>query len=216
VGSMDRETFASCCAFGLTPKGYGRNGIPPFVRLPSSFQYTSRSTREAWTTAGASRGADGALADTRGRVYEAQLTYQATVFEVGGTSLNKPELIYAYMKDVLEAHPMNEVFYVILLNRKNCPLGRIAVTIGTATCALAHPREVFRPAIVGGATAIICVHNHPPGDPAPSAPDISVKRILREAAKTVDIALLDQVILGRPECDPLGRGYFSFREACYP
>jgi DNA repair protein RadC len=61
--------------------------------------------------------------------------------------------------------------------------------------------------------AIICVHNHPSGDPAPSGPDITVTRQLREAAKIVDIELLDHVIVGKAECDPLTRGYFSFREA---
>jgi DNA repair protein RadC len=147
------------------------------------------------------------------RVYEARLTYEATLFEVGGTALNKPELVYEYMKDTLEIYPMQEVFHVILLNRKNRPLGRVAVTMGTASSALAHPREVYRPAIVGGASGIICAHNHPSGDPAPSAPDLHVTRQLREAAKTVDIELLDHVILGRRECDPAGLGYFSFRSA---
>ena len=51
------------------------------------------------------------------------------------------------------------------------------------------------------------------GDPAPSAPDMHVTRQLREAAKAVDIELLDHVIVGRPASDPAGRGYFSFREA---
>ena len=58
------------------------------------------------------------------RVYEAKLVYEATLFEVANLSLNKPELVYDYMKDVLEVHPMQEAFYVILLNRKNRPLGR--------------------------------------------------------------------------------------------
>ena len=97
------------------------------------------------------------------RVYEAKLSYEATLFEVGPRSVSAPDVVYACMKDVLEVHPMHEVFYVILLNRKNRPLGRVAITSGTATAALAHPREVFRPAIVGGATAIICAHNHPSG-----------------------------------------------------
>jgi DNA repair protein RadC len=147
------------------------------------------------------------------RVYEAKLTYEATLFEVGSKLLSTAELVYQYMKDVLEVYPVNEVFYVILLNRKNRPLGRVAITSGTATCALAHPREVFRPAIVGGATAIICVHNHPSGDPAPSSADLQLTRQLREAAKIVDIDLIDHVILGHPECDPLNVGYYSFRNA---
>jgi hypothetical protein len=52
------------------------------------------------------------------RVYEAKLIYEATVFEVADVALHRPELVYEYMKDVLEVHPMQEVFYVILLNRK--------------------------------------------------------------------------------------------------
>ena len=147
------------------------------------------------------------------RVYEAKLTYEATLFEVGSMSLSTPEAVYAYMKDVLEVHPMQEVFYVILLNRKNKPLGRIAITTGTVTAALAHPREVYRPAIVGGATAIICAHNHPSGDPAPSGDDVQLTRQLREASRTVDIELIDHVVLGHVEADPVGKGFYSFRSA---
>ena len=51
------------------------------------------------------------------------------------------------------------------------------------------------------------------GDPAPSAPDLHVTRQLREAAKTVDIDLIDHVIVGRASADPLAKGHFSFREA---
>ena len=51
------------------------------------------------------------------------------------------------------------------------------------------------------------------GDPAPSAQDVQVTRQLREAARAVDIALLDHVIVGRASADSLGRGYYSFRDA---
>lgn len=51
------------------------------------------------------------------------------------------------------------------------------------------------------------------GDPAPSAADIKITRQLSDAAKTVDIQLIDHVIVGRPAADPLGLGYYSFREA---
>jgi DNA repair protein RadC len=87
------------------------------------------------------------------------------------------------------------------------------VSSGTATSALAHPREIYRAAIRESATAIACVHNHPSGDPSPSAADLQITRLLREAAQTVEIALLDHVIVGRLEADPVGRGYYSFREA---
>ncbi len=56
-------------------------------------------------------------------------------------------------------------------------------------------------------------HNHPSGDPSPSAADIQLTRQLREAAAAVDIPRLGHVIIGRRGADPLGRGYYSFRDA---
>ncbi len=126
--------------------------------------------------------------------------------------LNRPELIHAHFK-AQTAGLAVEKFWVLCLNRKNRLLKQVEVTSGTATSSLAHPREVFREAIRQGATAVVCVHNHPSGDPAPSAADVQVTRQLRDAAKAVDIELLDHVIVGRAGADPQGRGYYSFREA---
>ena len=106
-----------------------------------------------------------------------------------------------------------EKFWVLCLDRKNRLLKRVEITSGTATATLAHPREVYRAAIRESAAAIACVHNHPSGDPAPSAPDLQVTRLLREASKAVDITLLDHVIVGQVESDPLAKGWYSFREA---
>jgi DNA repair protein RadC len=105
-----------------------------------------------------------------------------------------------------------EKFWVLCLNRRNRLIKQVAITSGTATHTLAHPREVFREAIRHGATAVICAHNHPSGDPAPSSADIQITRQLREAAKAVDIHLHDHVILGRIQSDPVGLGYYSFRQ----
>jgi DNA repair protein RadC len=106
-----------------------------------------------------------------------------------------------------------EKLWVLCLNRKNRLIKRVEATSGTATSALAHPREVFRAAIRESAAAIVCAHNHPSGDPSPSAADLAITRLLREAGQTVEIALLDHVIVGRSSADPAGRGYYSFREA---
>lgn len=106
-----------------------------------------------------------------------------------------------------------EKFWVLCLNRKNRLLKRVEVTSGTATNSLVHPREVFREAIREGASAIVCVHNHPSGDPTPSAADIQVTRQLREAAKTVCIDLLDHVVVGNSANDPTAQGFYSFRSA---
>jgi DNA repair protein RadC len=126
--------------------------------------------------------------------------------------LNRPELIVAHMVPAVAGLEV-EKFWVLCLNRKNRLLKQVAITVGTATAALAHPREVFRAAVRESATAIVCVHNHPSGDPAPSAPDMHVTRLIREAARTIDIDFVDHVIVGRAEADPNNRGWFSFREA---
>ena len=125
--------------------------------------------------------------------------------------LSRADLVAAHFQPLIAGLDV-EKFWVVCLNRKNRLIKRVEITSGTATAALAHPREVFRAAIRESASAVICVHNHPSGDPAPSAPDVQVTRQLREAAKAVDIALLDHVIVGRTGADPLGRGFFSFRE----
>ena len=126
--------------------------------------------------------------------------------------LNRADLVYAWCQPLVAGLEV-EKFWVLCLNRKNRLLKYVEITSGTATAALAHPREVFRAAIRESAAAVVCVHNHPSGDPAPSAPDLQVTRQLREAAKAVDIMLLDHVIVGRVASDPLARGYYSFRDS---
>lgn len=106
-----------------------------------------------------------------------------------------------------------EKFFVLALNRKNRLIKCIEITSGTVSSSLAHPREVFREAIKESASAIICAHNHPSGDPTPSSADIRITRQIREASVPIDITLLDHVVLGQPSIDPSGVGYYSFREA---
>lgn len=127
--------------------------------------------------------------------------------------VGSPEKIAQYMRGAFDEHPDQEQLWVISLDRKNHPKGRTLVTLGTATGSLVHPREVFRPAIIAGASAIVVCHNHPSGDPAPSSADVAVTRKLREAAVAIDIELLDHVIIGDKVADPMGRGFYSFREA---
>jgi DNA repair protein RadC len=126
--------------------------------------------------------------------------------------LNRADLIADHLEPVASGLDV-EKFWVLCLNRRNRLRRRVEVSSGTATAALAHPREVFRAAIREAAAAVVCAHNHPSGDPSPSAADIQLTRQLREAAAAVDIPLLDHVIIGRRGADPLGRGYYSFREA---
>lgn len=73
------------------------------------------------------------------------------------------------------------------------------------TRAIAHPREVFRPAVIHGAAAVIFVHNHPSGEPEPSMEDRQMTERLVEAGKILGIQVLDHVVIGRWR-------YFSFAD----
>ena len=126
--------------------------------------------------------------------------------------LDSPELVFKCMQLHCQGLEV-EKFWALSLNRKNRLLKLSEVTSGTASNSLVHPREVFREAIRQGASALICVHNHPSGDPSPSAADIKVTRQLREAASVVSIDLLDHVVIGSQVADPRGQGYYSFQEA---
>lgn len=126
--------------------------------------------------------------------------------------LDSPEKVYHHFNLQLAGLEV-EKFFTCALNRKNRLIRQFEITSGTATSSLVHPREVFRDAIRASATGVIAVHNHPSGDPSPSSADIQVTRMLREAGKTLDIPLMDHIIIGRSDRDPHGRGYYSFSEA---
>jgi DNA repair protein RadC len=146
------------------------------------------------------------------RIYEAKISYQL-VQEGPAETVSNAVKIVEYMRGGFDELPLAESLYVIILNRKNKPMGRHRVTVGTATSALAHPREVYRIAVMASAAAIVVVHTHPSGDPSPSAADLQITRLLRDGGQTLEIPILDHVIIGNAIDDPLGRGYYSFREA---
>lgn len=98
-----------------------------------------------------------------------------------------------------------ESFQVLLLDARHRLLSLRMVSLGTLTASLVHPREVFRPAIREAAAAVVVLHNHPSGDPRPSAEDREVTRRLLAAGELLGIQLLDHVIVAEG-------GYFSFRE----
>lgn len=93
-------------------------------------------------------------------------------------------------------HLDREQFRVILLDTKNHVLGVELVSIGTLNASLVHPREIFKAPIRRSAHAIILVHNHPSGDPTPSAEDWAVTRRLAEAGRLLGIEILDHIIVG--------------------
>ncbi|MBL0225823.1 MAG: DNA repair protein RadC [Geobacteraceae bacterium] len=92
-----------------------------------------------------------------------------------------------------------EYFLILLLDGKNRIIRRVQVSEGSLNQSIVHPREVFLPAVKESAAAIILVHNHPTGDPAPSSEDIAITRRLREAGEIMGIKVLDHIIIGDGE-----------------
>jgi DNA repair protein RadC len=99
-----------------------------------------------------------------------------------------------------------EEFRLLALDTQHGVVRELLITRGLLDSSLVHPREVFRAAIAEAAAGIVVVHNHPSGDPAPSADDRAVTRQLVEAGRLLDIPVYDHVIVG-------GDRYFSFAEA---
>lgn len=90
-----------------------------------------------------------------------------------------------------------EEFHVVLLDGKHNIIKSEQITVGLLNESLAHPREVFKPAIRESAVSIILVHNHPNGDPTPSQDDKNITKELKKAAETLGLRILDHVIVSK-------------------
>ena len=110
-------------------------------------------------------------------------------------------------------NPTVECFVTLLVNTRRRIMGHCLISIGTMDTILVHPREVFRPALIGAAAAMILMHNHPSGDSTPSEADIKVTRDLIRAGQLLKIEVLDHVIAGMPSAS--SKGYCSLRELGY-
>ncbi len=106
-----------------------------------------------------------------------------------------PRDVFRLMAPRLRDLP-HEEFHALLLNTRHRVLRQVLITRGILDASLIHPREVFRPAIAQQASAVILVHNHPSGDPAPSPEDLRVTEQLMEAGQAVGIHVLDHVVVG--------------------
>ena len=89
-----------------------------------------------------------------------------------------------------------ELFVIALLTIRYRVLGLHTVSVGCLSSSLVHPREVFKPAILAGSSALLLAHNHPSGDPEPSAEDLALTRRLAAAGTILGIEVLDHVVLG--------------------
>ncbi|MFA5264663.1 MAG: DNA repair protein RadC [Opitutaceae bacterium] len=126
--------------------------------------------------------------------------------------MREPADIVRYL-DPLARGLTVEKIWVLSLNTRGRLIRCTEISSGTATASLVHPREVYREALRVSAAGVAVAHNHPSGDPQPSSADICVTKQLKESARIIGLEFVDHVIVGRPETDPAGRGWFSFRGA---
>ena len=127
--------------------------------------------------------------------------------------LDNPATVVQFMR---ETNRLNNVesFQVLLLNVRKRLIRMEEISHGLLDTILVHPREVFRAAIAANAAAIVLVHNHPSGDPAPSEADIKVTRDLIRAGQLLKIEVVDHVIIGRATPERT-KDYSSLRELGY-
>ena len=114
----------------------------------------------------------------------------------------KPQDQFSSSRDIFKhfhqqlSRQKQEQFIIVLLDNKHRYLAEEDVSKGILNKSLVHPREVFASAIEHRAASMICIHNHPSGDPEPSQEDLRITERLAEVGKLVGIPVLDHVIVG--------------------
>jgi len=120
-------------------------------------------------------------------------------------SIRSPQDICDTMNEIREL--AQETFFVLTVSTKNKLIDKHMITLGIIDGSLIHAREAFRVAILDNSHNIVLVHNHPGGDPNPSAEDIQITKRFIEAGHILDIQVMDHVILGQND------SHFSMRES---
>ena len=147
-------------------------------------------------------------------IKEAKAISLSAAFELG-RRIAFDDVLHApgihHPRDILEwinqqiGYEQQEHFLVLFLNQKNQLIASRVMFVGTLTNASVHPREIFKEAMQLGCAKILCVHNHPSGDPQPSSADISLTKSIEECGVMTAIPLIDHIIVSR-------NTYFSFAQ----
>ncbi len=118
--------------------------------------------------------------------------------------LTSPEIVYKFYKEKI-GDKKQEYFYAVYLDTRKKIIDDKLLFIGTVNYSIVHPREVFKEAYLLGASAILCVHNHPADSALPSKEDYDITASLVEAGKLLGIKVLDHIIICK-------NNYYSFLE----
>jgi len=125
-----------------------------------------------------------------------------------GVSVTCSDVVFAHFAPLL-VDEKRETFHALLLDSKNRLVTKTRISEGSLGASLVHPREAFRPAVREAAASVLFLHNHPSGDPTPSAEDRRVTARLCRAGELLGIPVLDHVVIGR-------NAYFSFADEGWP
>jgi len=150
-----------------------------------------------------------------GKMSEKQATALYLTLELGREACSAPlrtgeqfsssrELYHRYRARFFSAR--REYFFSLQLNAKNQLIREVLVSVGSLNVSVVHPREVFSFAVRDSTSALILLHNHPSGDPAPSREDRDCTKRLVNAGKILGIRVLDHIVIGHDE-------YYSFADA---
>ena len=138
-------------------------------------------------------------------VYHIELVRDRVIEAGSRPAIHNSDAVVAILRDeLLKAD--REKLICLTLNAKNVVIGMDIVSVGSLTSSVAHPREIFKSAILNNAAAIVLSHGHPSGDPSPSREDIQLTERIAKAGEILGIRLLDHVIIGE-------HGTYSFRNS---
>lgn len=200
----NRELIAILLRTGLP----GKNAIEVGGEILEKYRSLSELSRSTAPELAKIRGVGSAKAVQLAAAFK--LADRMAKEKVSRQKIDTPELVNEFFGAEMRALD-KESLRVLLLDTRFRLMEAKEIALGSLNESIAHPREIFRPAISQAAYAVVVVHNHPSGDPAPSTADHNLTRRLAEAAELLQIKLLDHVIIGAPA---EGRAaYFSFKEA---
>ncbi len=120
---------------------------------------------------------------------------------------NEAKVARLYLQTEL-SHQEREIFFVLFLDNQHCLIKSEEMFLGTVNSAMVYPREIIKSALYCNACALILAHNHPSGEVTPSEADRNITKDIQNAAKLMDIRVLDHFIIGKGN-------YFSFAENGY-
>lgn len=127
--------------------------------------------------------------------------------EIDMINCTSPNNIIQYFNSIF-LDKKQEEFYVLYLDNKKKYLDKKRLFIGSINTSIAHPREIFKHAYLLSASYIICIHNHPSGDPTPSKEDIIITENIHQLGNLHAIYLIDHLVIGK-------NTYYSFYENNY-